>query len=91
MNIKLDEIVEQMIKSLKEKAEQHDVNIEDIRKLFEDHKVNGLDDIFDDGGVVRCEYFTDFALDYSLQFGEIDTDPFWKAQWEAIRKAMDEF
>lgn len=91
MSIKLDQVAKEMNESLKEQARQHDVDIEDIRELFEDHKVNNLDELFNDGGDVRCEHFTDLAMEYAFQFGELESDPFMKAQWKAIELAMDTF
>ncbi len=89
--IKLSETVSEMIESLKEAAEDCAVNLEDIRKLFSDCRINDLDELFKDGGEVRCEQFGDLAIDYALQYGDIETPPFNEAHWCALGRAMKEF
>lgn len=91
MKITLQETAFEMIDSLKYEAKQHDVDENDIRKLFKDQNVNDLDLLFNDGGEVRCEHFGDLAWDYASQFGKFESTNFENARWKAMKLAMDEF
>lgn len=91
LEITLEDTVDNMIESIKEQAENFDIPKDDIAELFQNKNVDGLDKLFEDGGEVRCEYFTDLAIEYALQFGEFDSAEFHEARWEAIEKAMKEF
>lgn len=91
MKVYLQDTVNEMIDSLKEQAKQHDVSEADIRTLFKDKRINDLDDLFNDGGEVRCEYFGDLAFEYALQFGTFESKGFEEARWKAIELAMKKF
>lgn len=91
MEITLEETVDEMVKSLKYEADNYGIKEESIRKLFANQEINSLDDLFGDGGEVRCESFVDLALDYAVQFGEFDGTEFHEALWDAISKAMEVF
>lgn len=91
MEITLQATAHEMIESLKYEAKQHGVSDDDIRKLFANHDINSLDDLFNDGGEVRCEQFGDLAFEYALQFGEFDSIEFHNARWDAMKLAMDEY
>lgn len=77
-----------MIESLKSAAESCEISYDDIREVFKKGEVDKLDDLFNDGGEVRCEEFTDLSWDYAFQFGVLESDEFEKARWEAIDEAM---
>lgn len=57
--------VSDMVYTLNEYAEK--LNVDLTNQIPED--VNDLDNIFNDGGEGRCEYFTDLAIPYGMQFG----------------------
>lgn len=86
-----EQVVEDMVESLKEKAEIEGVSIEDIRELFEEKRINELDELFRDGGEARCDHFTDIGMEYALEFGEIESEGFDNAFYEVVEKAMEEF
>lgn len=86
MEITLQETVDKMIESLEERAEHFEVHLNGINsKNFNTF----LDDLFEDGGEVRCEYFTDLTFDYALQFGEFESNGFESARWQAIEMALN--
>jgi hypothetical protein len=91
LDITLEETVEEMIISLKYEALDNDVKEEDIRILFADKDINSLDDLFLDGGEIRCEHFSDLAWDYAFQFGTLESEGFSNAHWEALELAMKRF
>lgn len=91
MEISLEKTVAEMVRCLKYEAEEFGIKEEDIRRLFAKEDVNSLDDLFGDGGEVRCENFVDLSWDYALQFGEFDSLEFHHAQWDAVSKAMEVF
>ena len=91
LDVVLQDVVDEMVESLREAAEREGVDVEDIRDLFSRRDVNGLDDLFNDGGEVRCEHFADLAWDYAGDFGDMDSSEFSDAQGSAIEEAMRQF
>lgn len=86
MSITLEETVEEMVDSLEQVSEEYVVTLEGInRNNYEEE----IDNRFDISGEVRCERFTDIAIDYSFQYGGLETESFRDAQAEAIKKACD--
>lgn len=79
--------VMKMADSLMDAAIRQEVSLKGITK---GNFNTFLDDLFKDGGEVRCEKFADLAFDYSLQFGELETTLFDRAQWECIVDAIEE-
>lgn len=47
-----------------------------------------LDNMFNDGGAVRCEKFMDLGMPYSLQFGPLETMPFDMAQGRVLSESI---
>lgn len=86
LDITKKETVERMVKSLLYQAEHHEKSLEGLtaRNMNE-----FLDDLFNDGGEIRCEKFTDLAMEYSLQFGELESIPFYDKQWSCIESAIE--
>lgn len=81
-----DDTVQMMVNSLNDEAKQHDVN---LRGLTYDNFNTFLDDTFGDGGYARCECFGDIAMEYALQFGEVDSTAFAIAQHDCIKAAIE--
>lgn len=77
--------VDKMVQSLIDEAEYAGVDLSDV-------DINNfnylLDELFNDGGEVRCKKFTDIAIEYALGFGELETWPFMDAQWKCIDEAI---
>lgn len=80
--------VRDMIAGLEEYAKKRGVSLEG--QIPDD--VNRLDDVFNDGGVGRCEHFTDLALEYAIQFGTLedygDMHGAMAHQWTCIEMAL---
>lgn len=86
MSITLEETVEEMVDSIEQASDEYVITLEGInRNNYEEE----LDNRFDLSGGVRCERFTDIAIDYSCQYGELESDSFRDAQAEAIKKSCD--
>ena len=51
--------------------------------------LESLDDAFLDGGIFRCEYFTDIAIPYALNYGEIESYKFNEAIHRCVEEVMD--
>lgn len=86
MRISKERVAQEMADSLMEQATIFHV---DLAGLTIDNFNSFLDDAFNDGGEVRCIKFTDLAMEYSQYFGEIESDPFDTAQWNAITRAVE--
>lgn len=86
MDISLKETVIEMVESLEQAADDFDVSLKGINRNNFNEELDGR---FEDGGEVRCERFTDVAIDYGCQYGELESDPFREAQFEAIDGAFD--
>ena len=89
--IKKEKVAKNMNQSLMEQANLHNVSIASIQSLFQNEDLNGLDELFGDGGEVRCVHYTDLAMDYGFQFGKIESERFEKARWECFELAMRTF
>jgi len=76
----------QMVDGLVKHAQLCGVSLEGVTLQNFNHE---LDQRFDDGGVARCEHFMDLAWDYSGQFGNLGSDAFEAAQWEAAETAFE--
>lgn len=86
LRITFEETIEKMADSLIEESEKSDVSLAPLRaKNFD---VNSLDDIFHDGGEVRCERFGDLSFEYALQFGEFDSTEFNNKHWNCMVAAI---
>lgn len=75
-----------MVESLKDAAKSKSKSLEGL--TYENFNTF-LDDLFNDGGETRCKQFTDLAMDYALQFGELESTPFTDAQHKCIKKAIE--
>lgn len=87
LEIKKHETVNRMVNSLLGQAGHH-YGITSLKGLTIKNFNYFLDDLFNDGGEVRCINFTDLAIEYALQFGEIESTPFNNAQWSCIESAI---
>ena len=76
----------EMAMSLSHKAQEKGVSLDG---LTIDNFNCYLDDAFDDGGEVRCEYFTDLADPYALLFGPLESIEYDAARWECIEAAIE--
>ena len=86
LEIYKQEAVSKMVESLLYQAEYHEKSLKGMTiKNFNSF----LDDLFNDGGEIRCEKFTDLAMEYALQFGEIESTPFNNKQWSCIESAIE--
>ena len=65
-----EEVTDKMADSLIEEALLEEKSLED---LSIDNFNSFLDDLFEDGGEVRCEKFGDLAWEYSLKFGALES------------------
>ena len=94
MNFK-EQIIKQMIKSLKKYAEEKGVSIESVRECFKSldtDGLNSLDDLFQDNGEGRFDYFSSFSLDYAREFTDDNTsDLYDEKRWEVELEAMQRF
>lgn len=75
-----------MATSLIEQAEAAEV---DLRGLTIDNFNTFLDDLFNDGGEVRCERFGDLADPYALEFGPLESAAFDNARWPCFERAIE--
>lgn len=82
LDIKLADIADRMVRNLIDHAKWEEV---DITKITDIHE---LDDVFRDGGEVRCEQFADIAWEYSNQFGKFGTTAWENAQATAVSAAL---
>jgi len=85
LKITVRETADRMADSLIDKAASANKSLAGISV---DNFNTFLDNLFKDGGEIRCENFADLAWDYSLQFGELGSDNFDNAQWRCIRSAI---
>lgn len=82
----LEGTARKMATSLIAQAEQAEV---DLTGLTIDNYNEFLDDLFNDGGEVRCEYFGDLAIPYALEFGKLESPEFDKARWPCFERAIE--
>jgi hypothetical protein len=82
----MERAVGKMVESLLDAAKS---NGKSLKGLTYENFNTFLDDLFNDGGEIRCEQFTDLAIDYALQFGELESDSFNVAQHKCIKKAIE--
>lgn len=76
-----------MADSLIGKAKERGV---DLRGLTANNFNWFLDDLFEDGGEVRCEYFTDLAMPYAIKNGgPIESTEFDEIRWPIIERAIE--
>lgn len=91
----LEETSKKMVDSLKAYAQEKGVDLQEIRNLFQTLDtagLNALDDLFNDGGEGRFDYFSAFSIDYAIQFNkDITSDEYDERRWEVEVKAMKEF
>ena len=85
LDITKKETVNKMVNSLFYQAEKHDVSLKGINT---DNWQWFLDDLFNDGGEIRCENFIDLSIGYSLQFGEFESIPMMNKHWECCIVAI---
>lgn len=85
LDITKQETVNQMVDSLMNQADLHSVS---LKGMTIENFNSFLDDLFSDGGEVRCEKFADLAMEYAFQFGEIESAPFMEKQWSCIESAI---
>lgn len=85
LDITKKEVVKSMVESLTYQAEYHNKSLEGL--TIENFNIF-LDDLFNDGGEIRCEKFGDLAMEYALQFGELESTPFTNKQWDCIEAAI---
>ena len=65
-------------------------NEKSLKGLTKDNFNDFLDSLFNDGGgEIRCENFTDLAINYSLQFGDLESFPAMTARWECAVLAIE--
>lgn len=83
--IKQKDVINDMVKSLMFHAKYYDKSLDGIT---EENYSDFLDDLFDDGGEIRCEYFTDLAIEYSLQFGELESMIAMGMRNECVKRAV---
>jgi hypothetical protein len=89
------EAVNDMVNELNYYAEQSGIDL--TNKIPDD--VNDLDNIFNDGGMARCEHFSDIGWTYALQFGVIEDygvdggfeDRLWSCIDLAIKKLQKQW
>jgi hypothetical protein len=74
-----------MARSLAFQAKMHDVS---LNGLTIDNFNSFLDDLFNDGGEIRCEKFIDLADSYALKFGKLESKEFDNAKWPCIEDAI---
>jgi hypothetical protein len=86
LEINMFDTIQEMVESLEYQAEKSNVS---LKGLTIDNFNSFLDDLFNDGGFIRCEKFGDLAMEYALQFGEFESDRFTNKQWDCIEKAID--
>ena len=78
-------VCNKMADSLIEQAIIHNV---DLSKLSIDNFNDYLDDVFNDGGEIRCESFTDLASEYSLNYASFDSVQHHNLNWKCIEEAI---
>ncbi|GAB6427850.1 hypothetical protein bcgnr5372_38220 [Bacillus luti] len=83
--ITLPETTNKMITSLEKAAEKHNVSLAGITL----NNFNSfLDDLFNDGGDIRCEQFADLSWSYAKQYGKFPGDAFMNANARAVEEAV---
>jgi hypothetical protein len=89
LDITKKETVNKMIESLKEKAQENNVDLSQLNYNGSISTiVNSIDNLFKDGGEIRCENFCDIAWEYASQFGEFAGDKFEEKRWECTESAI---
>lgn len=95
MKKSLETTAKEMITSLKEYAEDKGITVEQVRECFktlDTDGLNSLDDLFQDNGEGRVDYFSWFSMDYARQFSDdVTSDEYDERRWEVEVKAMKEF
>ena len=95
MKLTKKDTIKKMINSLKDYAERKSINLEDIRRLFKSldtDELNSLDDLFNDNGEGRVDYFSVYSMDYARQFTEdVTSDLYDEKRWEVEQEAMRRF
>ena len=86
LEVTLNETLESMVSSLLTVAKDKDKDLTGL--TYQNFNVF-LDDLFADGGEVRCEQFTDLSIEYGLQFGKLESSPFSIATHKCIEKAIN--
>lgn len=77
LEVKFHETVNKMVQSLLDHANQKGIALPPVTD------VNSLDNVFDDGGKARCDFFTIHADFYAVQFGDI-ASPKFNAAFERV-------
>lgn len=80
-----------MIFNLENKLNDEGLSLTKLDYRDTGYFLESLDDIFLDGGIFRCENFTDIAIPYALNFGELESNSFEEAIHECVQKVMDYF
>lgn len=87
---KFNEVVDRMVKALKVEAKRAGVAESAVREALQED-INYLDDVFNDGGVARCEHFVDLGMDFASKYGSINSSLFDDVLWDLIEEAIDRF
>ncbi|MDA1675399.1 hypothetical protein [Bacillus cereus group sp. TH152-1LC] len=81
----LEYTINRMVLSLERQAQNHNVSLKGITlKNFN----NFLNDLFNDGGEIRCVKFVDLSWNYASDFGRFGSDKFEDAIWRAVEGAV---
>jgi len=78
-----NKIAAEMVENLQRVAEERGVNLSGL--TYENFNFF-LDDVFDDGGEIRCVRFTDIPDEYCLQFGPFESESFDHIKWIIIKR-----
>ncbi|MGX5608855.1 hypothetical protein ACWKTZ_21015 [Bacillus cereus] len=81
----LENTINRMVLSLERQAQIHNVSLKGITLT---NFNNFLNELFNDGGEIRCVKFVDLSWNYASQFGKLGNDKFEDAVWRAIEGAV---
>lgn len=77
--------IRRMVDNIKYAAEEHGLELWEC--VVED--IHEWDDIFNDGGRVRCELFVDIADEYAIEYAKFDSEEFYEIRNELIKEALN--
>lgn len=78
-----------MITNLENKLSDEEIALTELDYRDTGCFLESLDDVFLDGGIFRCENFTDIAMPYALNFGELESSNFQDAIHECVQEVMN--
>mgnify|MGYP001565639394 CR=1 FL=1 len=81
--------VKNMVSSLEQQAIEKGFNISDFCFDSAGDMLSSMDRVINDGGFVRCEYFTDLAHIVAIKYGEIESAEFEDIKWKCIELAYN--